>query len=164
MSRIVLLCMSLITTQLLSAEEVLKVTYAANGIGSQGASSALEFTPYAMVVAAKGGSFSDIERVEFYDDQSVVMTEGRWAPIAVKEGFIGFDATGGALSLTLPKALALTVSLCTPDGKSVAVLYCGESSTARLPLHIGDYGLASGQYSLVVATEEALFVRSLSLR
>lgn len=156
----VLLC---VIATVASAEEVVKVTYALDGMGTQGASAALEFSQYAMVVAERGGDFNDIQRVEYYDDQSVILNKGGGKPIAVREGFIGFDASGGDLNLTLPQALELSVSLCTPDGKSVALLYCGEYAGETLPLRIKDHGLASGSYSLVVSTSNALFVRSLDL-
>lgn len=158
----VLLC--LVTLFFVTAEEVIKVTYAPDGVGVRGASNALEFSPYAMVVTTQRGDLNEIKKVEYYDDKSVILQRGAGSPIAVREGFIGFEPAGGDLSLTLPGTLELTVSLCSPDGKSVALLFCGETTESRLPLHILDRGLASGSYSLVVATNDALFVRSLALR
>lgn len=145
------------------AEEVVRCTYGTEDNTLQVAGE-LAFSQYAMVIDAKSPNFSDIERVDYYDDQQLLLANEASRPIAVMEGFIGFRSSGGALNVTLPSSLDLTVSLYTPHGEEAAVLFCGMAESGELELAIGDQGLASGKYALVVSTSNALFVRNIVLR
>ncbi len=107
---------------------------------------------------------SQIQKVEFYDDRGVTLTDDTSHPIVVNEGKIAFVEKKRDLFLTLPQELVITVSLYSQDGENVAVLFCGEASKGELALNIKDRGLSSGAYSVLVKTEQALFVRSVALR
>ncbi|MCP4365118.1 MAG: hypothetical protein GY800_07440 [Planctomycetes bacterium] len=109
-----------------------------------------------------GGSFTigDISRIEFLPDGSSPIVDA--SHTGAKEQF-SVTANTEMLSLTLPAGKNLRVELYSLNGRRIAELFRGVSSSGQISLQRSTLDIAPAVYSLVVSDGATLFVQKLSL-
>lgn len=166
MKKVLLLITSLVL--LLSAEQIMKVTFK-DGSQEHAVStiSKIVFTESTMSTGASGSYNLDaIERIEFYDDGTAIINKGSGdaAQGAVAKGKVSFTHTVGTLSLALPKAGELSVTMYSIQGRKVATLYSGALSSNRIAFDLKQQQCATGIYSVVVKYDGSYFVRKIVIQ
>lgn len=149
------------------AEDVMKITLS-DEVSDENLStlSKIVFTENTMVAGATY-NLDDIEKIEFYDDGDVGIENNSHSNSSVSslsKGQIGFSVTASHLSLILPQASNLSVSLYSLSGRKVAELFKGATNAGALNLNLTNNGLATGIYSVVIKTSNTLFVRKLIIK
>lgn len=110
-----------------------------------------------------GSSFSvsNIARIEFLPDGSTPIASDE-SVVPSKENFYAV-VKGDQISLNLPQSKELKVGLYSLNGRYVAELFRGVSSSGVITLKRSSLNVAPGIYSIVVSNGSSLFVQKLSL-
>ena len=151
----------------LTAEEVMKITLTGS-VSEEKLStfSKIVFTDDAMITGASY-TLNEIQKIEFYDDGNSAIADNfnsKQSKSLFSQEQIGFLVTSSTLSLTLPKVTKLSVSLFSLNGRKVAELFNGYSGTKILNLSLSKVNLATGLYSVMIKTDNSVYVRKLIIK
>lgn len=150
------------------AEEVMKISLSGS-VSEENLStlSKIVFTENTMV-AGSNYNLDEIEKIEFYDDGGSIAIVDKVQPhsstTSPARGQIGFSVNASTLSLTLPKASYLSVTLFNLNGQKVAELFSGNANAGGLNLNLTTANLATGVYSVMVKRENTIFARKLIIK
>lgn len=152
----------------LIAEEVMKITLSDNTTSKEYLSyfSRIIFNNN-MMLAGASYAIDDIKKIEFYNDDPVSISyQNNHKKYSVSENFnrIGFTQTGNNLKLSLSKPSQLSVSLFSINGRKIAELYNGKVDCGSKSLNFSKYNMAKGFYSVVIKSDNSIFVRKLIIK
>lgn len=152
----------------LIAEEVMKITLKDNTISREDISyfSRILFDKN-MMLASACYNVDDIEKIEFYNDAPVSISPQnnyKAYPVSKNINQIGFIQTSTNLKLSLSKPSQISVSLFTINGRKIAELFNGKVDYGPKNLNFSQYNLAKGFYSVVIKSDNSIFVRKLIIK
>ncbi len=110
------------------------------------------------MVAGSSYDLDVVDKITFYDDGTAIIHNDK---SSVAQDKIGFQLNASNLALTVPKASDMTVKIFSVQGRQIAELHKGRVKAGVLDLSIQHLNLATGIYSIVVQSNNQLFVRKI---
>lgn len=152
----------------LMAEEIMKITFSDDVSEETLTDLTTIIFKNNNMVAGASYKLSEILKIEFYDNGSSVDLDKKNINFKnsnfKNKNQINFFHTSTHLKLNLKKSTHLSISLYNLTGRKIADLFNDQASIGTLNLNLTKHNLANGFYSVIVKTQNSIFIKKLIIK